>query len=282
MRLNIGVRMMLDWMFWTGRLAGHQPMISPDGNISVVFNGAVYNFLTLRKELESRNYSFKSQTDTEVLLHGYREWGIEGLVAKIEGMFAFALWDKREKTLHLVRDRLGVKPLAFAVKNGEIAFASTVRALKSAGYAGNLNEQGILEYLEFGFLTDHNSIYRGIEKLPAATILTWREGKIKTSTYWDLSNEKDEQISFEDAVAETEKLFLEAVEKRLQADVPIGALLSGGIDSTLVCWAIAKLGGDVTAFTVGVPNDQWDESRRNRPKTRHQASNFRNVRRKRI
>jgi asparagine synthase (glutamine-hydrolysing) len=124
-----------------------------------------------------------------------------------------------------------------------------------------LNEQGILEYLEFGFLTDHNSIYRGIEKLPAATILTWREGKIKTSTYWDLSNEKDEQISFEDAVAETEKLFLEAVEKRLQADVPIGALLSGGIDSTLVCWAIAKLGGDVTAFTVGVPNDQWDESR---------------------
>jgi asparagine synthase (glutamine-hydrolysing) len=111
-------------------LAGHQPMISPDGNISVVFNGAVYNFLTLRKELESRNYSFKSQTDTEVLLHGYREWGIEGLVAKIEGMFAFALWDKREKTLHLVRDRLGVKPLAFAVKNGEIAFASTVRALK--------------------------------------------------------------------------------------------------------------------------------------------------------
>ncbi len=240
--------------------AGHQPMLINDGEIGIVFNGAIYNFHRLRRELEQSGCRFRSQTDTEVLLYGFQTWGIKRLAEKIEGMFAFAVWDNREKTLFLVRDRLGVKPLTFSVRGNELAFASTVRALKSAGFGEDLNEQGVAEYLEFGFLTDDCAIYRNIEKLPAATILEWREGKIKTETYWDLPAEKNAEISFEEAVEETERLFLEAVEKRLQADVPIGALLSGGIDSSLVCWAIAKLGGDVTAFTVGVPNDEWDES----------------------
>ena len=241
--------------------AGHQPMLSPDGKIGVVFNGAIYNFLSLRGELETLGYSFKSRTDTEVLLHGFREWGIEKLAKKIEGMFAFALWDETEKTLFLVRDRLGVKPLVYAKKNGAIAFASSVRALKIAGFGEDLSEAAVAEYFEFGFLTDNFSIYKGIEKLAPATILKWKNGETSTVKYWDLSEQKSELISFEEAVEETEKLFLRAVEKRLQADVPIGALLSGGIDSSLVCWAIAKLGGDVTAFTVGVPGDEWDESR---------------------
>jgi len=241
--------------------AGHQPMTTDDGELSIVFNGAIYNFRALRQELESDGFTFKSQTDTEVLLHGFRAWGIERLVRKIEGMFAFGLWDNGEKTLYLVRDRLGVKPLAFAVRDGEIAFASSVRALKRAGFGDELDASGVAEYLEFGFLTDNFSIYKGIEKLPAATFLTWRDGKINTQIYWDLREEKDERITFDEAVIETERLFLEAVEKRLQADVPVGALLSGGIDSSLVCWAVSKLGGDVTAFTVGIPNDDWDESR---------------------
>lgn len=240
--------------------AGHQPMMIDEGEIGIVFNGAIYNFHALRTELENKGCKFRSRTDTEVLLYGFREWGIKRLAAKIEGMFAFGLWDNRKKTLYLVRDRLGVKPLAFAVRDGELAFASTVRALKSAGYGGDLDRRGVAEYLEFGFLTDNFSIYENIEKLPAATILEWRDGKISTENYWDLPTEKNEKISFEEAVEETEQLFLQAIEKRLQADVPIGALLSGGIDSSLVCWAIAKLGGDVTAFTVGVPNDEWDES----------------------
>ncbi len=240
--------------------AGHQPMLSADREIGVVFNGAIYNFRPLRRELEESGYVFKSQTDTEVLIHGYREWGIDKLTAKIEGMFAIGLWDNRSKTLYLIRDRLGVKPLVFAAKNGELAFASSVRALREAGFCENLDSQGVAEYLEFGFLTDKHSIYQGIEKVPAATLLEWRDGVISQRRYWDLSEAKNEQISFEEAVEETERLFLEAVEKRLQADVPIGALLSGGIDSSLVCWAITKLGGDVTAFTVGVPNDEWDES----------------------
>jgi asparagine synthase (glutamine-hydrolysing) len=240
--------------------AGHQPMLIDDGNFGIVFNGAIYNFRALRSELELAGCKFNSQTDTEVLLHGYREWGIEKLAAKIHGMFAFGLWDDVEKSLYLVRDRLGVKPLIYATNGGEIAFASDVRALKRAGYGGELDARGVGEYLEFGFVTDDFSIYEGIEKLPAATILKWRNGEISTHEYWQLPTEFDEEITFEEAVNETERLFLQAVEKRLQADVPVGALLSGGIDSSLVCWAIAKLGGDVTAFTVGVANDAWDES----------------------
>lgn len=240
--------------------AGHQPMLDSDGEIGVVFNGAIYNFQTLRKELENAGCTFISQTDTEVLLHGFQEWGIDRLVEKIEGMFAFGIWDERNKVAYLVRDRLGVKPLAFAVRDGELAFASSVRALRSAGYGGNLSADGVTEYLEFGFLTDNFAIYEGIEKVPAATILEWQNGSLSRRKYWQTPESKNEKITFAEAVEETERLFLQAVEKRLQADVAIGALLSGGIDSSLVCWAIAKLGGDVTAFTVGVPNDEWDES----------------------
>lgn len=240
--------------------AGHQPMLSDDKKISITFNGAIYNFLELRRELESVGCQFKSQTDTEVLIHGYREWGIDELVRRIEGMFAVGIWDDNLKTLYLFRDRLGVKPLVYCVQNNELAFASSVRALKKAGFGDDLDEQGIIEFFEFGFLTDENSIYENIKKIPASGLLEWRNGILTERKYWDLPEEKNERISFEEAVEETEKLFLSAVEKRLQADVPIGALLSGGIDSSLVCWAIAKLGGDVTAFTVGVPGDEWDES----------------------
>ncbi|MEZ5346276.1 MAG: asparagine synthase (glutamine-hydrolyzing) [Pyrinomonadaceae bacterium] len=240
--------------------AGHQPMISADGKTGIVFNGAIYNFLTLREELAAKGYKFKSQTDTEVLLHGFREWGIEKLAGKIEGMFAFAIWDDNGQTLYLVRDRLGVKPLIFSDSGRGFAFASTVRALHRAGYGGEISVNGVAEYLEFGFLTDQESIYENIKKVSPGTILTWKKGEVKTTRYWELSDVRDETVSFEEAVEETERLFLSAVEKRLQADVPIGALLSGGIDSSLVCWAIGKLGGDVTAFTVGVPGDEWDES----------------------
>lgn len=241
--------------------AGHQPMLSPDKQIAVVFNGAIYNFRALRAELESRGYDFQSRTDTEVLIYGYDAWGFDALVRKIEGMFAIGLWDNRAKKFFLVRDRLGVKPLAFVAENGKLAFASTVRALKTAGYGGDLDEHGVAEFFEFGFVTDKLSIYKKIEKLGAGEILEWHEGEIDRRKYWDLPESPSaEKISFEDALAETERLFIEAIEKRLQADVPIGALLSGGIDSSLVCWAIAKLGGDVTAFTVGTPNDDWDET----------------------
>ncbi len=240
--------------------AGYQPMLSPDASIGIVFNGAIYNFRDLRRELEAQGYEFKSQTDTEVLVHGYHAWGLEPLLTKLRGMFAFALWDDRKRTLFLVRDRLGVKPLLYSCRNGQIAFASTVRALRAAGFVDEIDDLAIAEYLEFGYVTDQRSIYRGAQKVAAASIVEWCDGKVQTREYWQPPVPSSKQPSFAEAVEETERLFVRAVERRLFADVPIGALLSGGIDSSLVCWAIEHLGGDVTAFTVGTPGDPADET----------------------
>ncbi|HUS12264.1 MAG TPA: asparagine synthase (glutamine-hydrolyzing) [Pyrinomonadaceae bacterium] len=242
--------------------AGCQPMLSPDGRIGVTFNGAIYNFRELRGELQAKGKVFHSETDTEVLVEGYQSWGIDGLVQRLRGMFAFGLWDQDAHKLFLVRDRLGVKPLIYtSTPDNGIAFASTVRALKSAGLVGDIDEQAVVDYLEFGYVPDDRAIYRGAVKVPAGAIVEWSpKTGVRTYNYWMPPAVEDTAISFEEAVLETERLFLKAVEKRLFADVPVGSLLSGGVDSSLVCWAIAKLGGDITAFTVGTPGDEWDET----------------------
>ena len=242
--------------------AGRQPMVSPDRTIGVVFNGAIYNFPELRAALLASGYEFRSQTDTEVLIHGYREWGIDALVAKLRGMFAFGLWDDRKRKLFLVRDRLGVKPLVYAHDGDRVAFASTARALHRSGLASQIDEGAVAEYLHFGYVTDDKSIYRGLTKVPAASIVEFNPGsEPSTRQYWSppLAGAAN-SFSFNDAVEEVEQRFLRAVELRLQADVSVGALLSGGVDSSLVCWAVAQLGGDVTAYTVAVPGDPDDES----------------------
>jgi len=240
--------------------AGYQPMLSPDSAVGVVFNGAIYNFRELRVELEAQGYRFNSHTDTEVLVLGYNAWGLDRLLDKIRGMFAFALWDDRKRTLFLVRDRLGVKPLLYSVRDGQIAFASTVRALRASGFVDEIDDLAIAEYLEFGYVTDKRSIYRGAHKVAAASVLEWSDGNLKNREYWRPPVPTATQPSFSEALKETERLFVRAVEKRLFADVPVGALLSGGVDSSLVCWAIKQLGGDVTAFTVGTPGDPADET----------------------
>ncbi|MBO0722563.1 MAG: asparagine synthase (glutamine-hydrolyzing), partial [Blastocatellia bacterium] len=238
--------------------AGRQPMLSTDGQVGVVFNGAIYNFPELRSELISLGHQFRSRTDTEVLINGYLEWGLDGMVHRLKGMFAFGLWDNPRRKLYLVRDRLGVKPLLYTLRNGQLAFASTARALCAGGFAGEVDERGVTEFLEFGFITDDLSIYRDVRKVPAAAIVEWEDGKLSLREYWTPpALSAAEAPSFSEAVEETERLFLAAVEKRLQADVPVGALLSGGVDSSLVCWAIAKLGGDIKSFTVGTPGDPW-------------------------
>jgi len=241
--------------------SGHQPILSENRETGVVFNGCIYNFLELRKELEHAGHAFDSHCDTEVLVRGYREWGIDGLAPRLHGMFAFAIWDEPNRKLTLVRDRLGVKPLMYAVRGGEIAFASTQVALRAAGWGGEIDPQAVLAYLEFGYVTEERSAFQDIHKLPPATILEWQCGKIRQRTYWSLpETEQPAKITFEEAVEETERLLVEAVRLRLYADVPIGALLSGGIDSALVCWAMAKLNANVKTFTVGTPGDPSDET----------------------
>jgi asparagine synthase (glutamine-hydrolysing) len=244
--------------------AGRQPMTLPDDSVSVVFNGAIYNFLSLRRELESKGCRFRSQTDTEVLLHGYRAWGIEDLVRRLRGMYAIALWDSLEQRGYLLRDCLGVKPLLYAERQGRLAFASTVPALAAAGFAGPIDAQAVAEYLEFGYVTDQRVIYSGLKKVPAGTVLEFRPGRgiVREWRHWDLpaAGPSGAGPDFEEALSHVEELFMEAVRLRLAADVPVGALLSGGIDSGLVCWAIARLGGNITAFTVSTPDDPGDET----------------------
>ncbi|MDQ6758621.1 MAG: asparagine synthase (glutamine-hydrolyzing), partial [Acidobacteriota bacterium] len=241
--------------------AGHQPMLSDDGRIGVVFNGCIYNFLEIRSELEQKGHRFRSQCDTEVLMRGYQQWGIDELVPRLRGMFVFALWDDQRQTLTLVRDRLGVKPLVYAATNKSLIFASTVSALRAGGVVTEIDPKAVLEYLEFGYVTDDRAIFEGAAKLPAATILEWNNGRMSQRRYWTLPRaDESSRITFDEAVEETERLLIESVRLRLYADVPIGALLSGGIDSTLVCWAMAKLNANITAFTVSTPGDPADEA----------------------
>ncbi|MBA2671640.1 MAG: asparagine synthase (glutamine-hydrolyzing) [Gemmatimonadetes bacterium] len=244
--------------------AGHQPMLAPGRSIGVVFNGAIYNFRKLRSELRSKGFEFQSGTDTEVLVHGYSEWGIDGLVARIDGMFAFGLWDERLQALYLVRDRLGVKPLAYECRSdGSLAFASTVRAVADGSGRKELDPAAVVEFLEFGYVTEERAIHRGVKKLKPATILEWRGGTVSMRRFWEAPQAVQEhrKIGFREAVDTAEELFLSAVKARLHADVPVGALLSGGIDSSLVCWAMSHLGADITTFTVSAPGDPWDEAK---------------------
>lgn len=236
-------------------------MLSRDGRTGVVFNGCIYNFRDIRSELEARGHQFHSQCDTEVLVEGYLEWGIDGLLPRLHGMFAFAIWDDVKRVLFLARDRLGVKPLIYRIANGNLEFASNLQALLAAGGSRDVDPQAVMDYLDFGFVTDRRSIVRGVEKLAPATVLEWRDGTATIRQYWDLPPFGEARnTTFESAVDEAEELLLEAVRLRLVSDVPIGALLSGGIDSTLVCWALSKLNTDVRAFTVGTPGDAEDES----------------------
>jgi len=240
--------------------AGRQPMLSDDGQTGIVFNGCIYNFHDIRAELESHGHRFRSNCDTEVLVRGYEHWGIDALVPRLRGMFAFGIWDNRERKLTLVRDRLGVKPLVYAVKGRSIAFASTVTALRDADLAGDIDPAAILEFLEFDWVTEDRTIFQGVHKVPAATIIEWKDGSLTERSYWTLPEPGSRQISFDQAVEETEALLLESAKLRLISDVPIGALLSGGLDSALICWAMAKVGADVKSFTIGTRGDPEDEA----------------------
>jgi len=239
--------------------AGRQPMLTDDGKIGITFNGAIFNFKTLRRDLEALGYVFRSQSDTEVLLHGYHAWGIDGLLPRLRGMFAFALWDDAALTLHLVRDRFGVKPLHYAEVGGQLVFASTAAALAHALPARAIDPLAIADLFQLGFVTEERSIWSGCRKLLPGHVLTWHAGAFTVRRYWSLPTTFIAR-TFESAVDETERLLVEATELRLKADVPVGTLLSGGIDSALVCWAARALGSDVEAFTVSARGNDADES----------------------
>lgn len=239
--------------------AGHQPMVSSDGSAAIVFNGEIYGFRGLRRELE-RTHSFRSTSDTEVLLNGYLQWGIEGLLQRIQGMFAFALWDSRTRRLFLARDRVGKKPLYYSLEGG-LRFASTLPALLALlDRAPKIDPAALDQYLTYMCVPQPRSVFAGIYKLPPAAYAEFGDGHFRIRRYWDLSFAVKEERSEEEWLEAIDQEVRTAVRERLVSDVPVGALLSGGVDSSLVVSLMAQESNRrVTTVTCGFREQGFNE-----------------------
>ena len=225
--------------------AGHQPMSNEDGSIWLVFNGEIYNFLELRDELERDGVTFRSRTDTEVLLRLYEQRGTSCLHA-LRGMFAFAIWDARRQALVLARDRLGVKPLFYHIGNRALTFASELKALtQNPEVRREVDPAAIHHYLTYQYVPSPLCVYRGVRKLPPAHYLVWRDGRKEIHRYWKLRYLPKFPVKGARYERELEAELREKVEEatrlRLIADVPVGAFLSGGIDSSVIVATMARL-----------------------------------------
>lgn len=241
---------------------GHQPVHNEDRSVWVVFNGEIYNFPELRPELEKRGHRFYTQTDTEVIVHLYEEYGAD-CVQKLRGMFAFAIYDERNRQLVLARDRLGIKPLYYAINNGRLLFGSEIKAiLAAAPELEKIDPQGTLGYFHFGYIPDPLTAFTDIKKLPPGYVAEFADGKLATRAYWDLPQfDTRTPCSEEEILNELERLLAEAVQIRMISDVPLGALLSGGVDSSIVVALMARSSGKpVKTFTIAFGNEDYNEA----------------------
>jgi asparagine synthase (glutamine-hydrolysing) len=231
---------------------GHQPIRNEDGNVTVVFNGEIYNFQRLREHLLGNGHTLSTETDTEVLVHLYEDYRAE-LVHALEGMYAFALWDSKDELLLLARDRFGEKPLFYTEKDGELSFASELHALVAGGACEwNLDPEALDDYFTFGYVAAPTSVVRGVKQLPPGHTLTWRRGSpAEIRRYWaPPAHAASQTASFGELVDEAEELLVASVRTRLVADVPVGVFLSGGVDSTLLAALAARETRSLKTFTV--------------------------------
>jgi asparagine synthase (glutamine-hydrolysing) len=242
---------------------GHQPIGNEDGSIRVVFNGEIYNFPALREELRRRGHRFRTHSDTEVIVHLYEEHG-DDLLRHLNGMFGFALWDERRRRLLIARDRMGEKPLYFTQTSaGDFVFASELKALvEHPRVERRLNLAALRKYLQYEFVPSPHTMFQGVWKLPPAHRLVLENGEWRTERYWQLSYEQERlRIGEEEAVEELHRRLREAVRMRLISDVPLGVLLSGGIDSSAItALACEAAGGRVKTFSIAFKERSFDES----------------------
>jgi asparagine synthase (glutamine-hydrolysing) len=244
-------------------VTGDQPMLSPDKSICLIFNGEIFNFKELRRELEQRGHRFATQSDTEVILEAWLEWGRD-CVNHLTGQFAFALWDRQQETLFLARDRLGEKPLYYAtLADQTLIFASELKGLRvHSGLDRTIDPCAVEEFFALGYIAEPRTIYSNVRQLPAGTTLTIRRGqKAEMQTYWDPSPstiDDSELANLDDALLER---LGGIVKSQLVADVPVGAFLSGGVDSSGTMALMARAASDpITAFTIGFNDPAFDET----------------------
>jgi len=241
--------------------AGHQPMTTPDGRYTIVFNGEVYNYQEIKKELD---YPFKSNTDSEVILAAWKKWGVE-CINRFNGMFAIAIWDHQEKQLTLVRDRLGIKPIYWYYKEGQLVFSSEVRALLASGIpAKEIDPDSLVDYLRYQTVQAPATILKDVFMLKAGHILTFKSDEQPIlKEYWRPKvNPLIGEISYEQAKEDVKELFFKSVQRRLVADVPFGAFLSGGIDSSAIVGAMAKVSNaSVKTFNISFAEEEFSEAK---------------------
>ncbi|MDA1348935.1 MAG: asparagine synthase (glutamine-hydrolyzing) [Chloroflexi bacterium] len=245
--------------------AARQPIPNENNTVWLICNGEIYNHHELRKQLEDAGHRFRSGSDNEVLVHGYEQWGLEATLHRLKGMFAFAIWDTRSKTLWLARDRLGVKPLYYFEDNGRLAFSSEIRGLYAyrRPSADSIDRLSLDYFLSFGYVPPDRTIIRGISKLPPAHVLRYGSDGAQVSQYWDVGLNGHSSEPREHTIVEVEEKLAAAVSRRLESDVPLGSFLSAGIDSGLVTAMAAKaLGSQLKTFTVAFDRSPADEDER--------------------
>jgi len=259
--------------------AGHQPMFSPSGRFVIIYNGEIYNCAQLRQELlgEQPELRFRGHSDTEVMLAAFEHWGIEPALQRMNGMFAFALWDRNERRLVLARDRFGEKPLYYGLVGGTFLFASELKSLRAhPAFRAEIDRDAVASYLRFNCIPAPYSIYRDIRKLLPGTVLRYRNGKVTTQAFWSLRASVERALlepftgSEEQAEEELDGLLRDAVRLRMQADVPLGAFLSGGIDSSLIV-ALMQMQSErpVRTFSIGFHDEGYNEAKDARAVAQH-------------
>lgn len=230
---------------------GHQPMSSADGKVTLVFNGEIYNHLQLRSELISKGVEFKTRSDTETILALYCREGLAAF-SRLDGMFAIGLWDDRQRRLVLARDPLGVKPLYYSFDGETLSFSSEARSLLAGGIDSALDPAGVLDYLAYGKVHAPCTIFRDILKLPAGHALTLDENGLRLEAFWKLPRRSAERATLDEAVETLDAVLSESVKASMLSDVPVGCLLSGGVDSSLIAaYMVKHAGREIETFSVG-------------------------------
>ena len=239
---------------------GDQPMHNEDGTLWIVFNGEIYNHLDLRQQLTAKGHRFATASDTEAILHAYEEYG-PACAEKLRGMFAFAIWDERRQTLFASRDRMGKKPFSYCLHQGHFLFASGPSALLAfPGISREADLEAVGLYLTLQYVPGPQSAFKALKSLPPAHNLIFKDGRVETSRYWSLAYEPKSEASEEDLKDELRELLSESVRIRLMSEVPLGAHLSGGIDSSIVTALMARLSdAPVKTFSIGFAEEAFSE-----------------------